>query len=130
MDNMSVYETIVIFKPNETIAKEEIKKFTNIIQEWSKPKKVKVEDMGIKKLAYEVKHNQRGYYAVFTHLCYPEHINELDRYFRKDDQVLKFITIRIDGDPSELEDYVEEEHKEKRKPVDVLDIIYNFNNKD
>ena len=25
MDNMNVYETIVIFQPNETIAKEEIK---------------------------------------------------------------------------------------------------------
>lgn len=129
MDNMNMYETIVIFKPNETIAKEEIKKFTNIIQEWSKPKKVKVEDMGIKNLAYEVKHNQKGYYAVFTHLCYSEHIDELDKYFRKDDRVLKFITMRIDDDPSKLEDYVEEEHKEKCKPVDivdVLDIIYNL----
>ena len=76
------------------IAKEEIKKFTDIMQEWSKPKKVKVEDMGIKNLAYEVRHNKRGYYAEFTHLCYPEHIDELDRYFRKDDQVLKFIMMR------------------------------------
>ena len=126
MDNMNMYETIVIFKPDETIAKEEIKKFTDIIQDWNKTKKVKVEDMGIKKLAYEVKHNQKGYYAVFTHLCHPEHINELERYFRKDDQVLKFIMMKRDGDPSELEDYVEEEHKEKRKPVDVLDIIYNL----
>lgn len=126
MDNMNMYETIVIFKPNETIAKEEIKKFTNIMQEWSKPKKVKVEDMGIKNLAYEVRHNKRGYYAEFTHLCYPEHINELDRYFRKDDQVLKFIMMKRDGDPSELEDYVEEESKQKHKPVDVLDIIYNL----
>lgn len=126
MDNMNIYETVVIFTPNETIAKEEIKKFTSIIQEWSKPKKVKVEDMGIYKLAYEIKHSQRGYYAVFTHLCYPEHIDELDRYFRKDGQVLKFRMRKRDGDPSELEDYVEEEHKEKRKPVDVLDIIYNL----
>ena len=121
---MEMFKTVIIFKPNETIAKEEIKKFTDIMQEWSKPKKVKVEDMGIKNLAYEIKHNKQGYYAVFTYQCHPAHIQELDRHLRIDEQVLKFIT--INDDSSELEDYIPDESEQKRQPIDLLDIIYNL----
>ena len=34
--------------------------------------------------------------------------------------------MKRDGDPSELEDYVDETSKQEHKPVDVLDIIYNL----
>lgn len=121
---MEMFKTVIIFKPNETIAKEEIRKFTDIIQGWNKTKKVRLEDMGIKNLAYEMQHHKQGYYAVFTYLCYPEHIQELDRHLRIDEQVLKFITIKDDS--SELEDYIPEENKQKRQPIDLLDIIYNL----
>ena len=121
---MEMFKTVIIFKPNETIAKEEIRKFTDIIQGWNKTKKAKLEDMGIKNLAYEIKHNKQGYYAAFTYQCHPTHIRELDRHLRIDEQVLKFIT--IDDDSSELEDYIPEESKQKRQPIDLLDIIYNL----
>lgn len=123
---MEMFKTVIIFKPNETIAKEEIRKFTDIIQGWNKTKKAKLEDMGIKNLAYEIKHNKQGYYAVFTYQCHPAHIQELDRHLRIDEQVLKFITIKTDDDSSELEDYIPEENKQKRQPIDLLDIIYNL----
>lgn len=123
---MEMFKTVIIFKPNETIAKEEIRKFTDIIQSWNKTKKAKLEDMGIKNLAYEIKHNKQGYYAVFTYQCHPTHIRELDRHLRIDEQVLKFITIKTDDDSSELEDYIPEENKQKRQPIDLLDIIYNL----
>lgn len=123
---MEMFKTVIIFKPNETIAKEEIKKFTDIIQGWNKTKKVRLEDMGIKNLAYEIKHNKQGYYVAFTYQCHPAHIQELDRHLRIDEQVLKFITIKTDDDSSELEDYIPEESKQKRQPIDLLDIIYNL----
>lgn len=123
---MEMFRTVIIFKPNETIAKEEIRKFTDIIQDYNKTKKAKLEDMGIKNLAYEIKHNKQGYYAVFTYQCHPTHIQELDRHLRIDEQVLKFITIKADDDSSELEDYIPEENKQKRQPIDLLDIIYNL----
>ena len=127
---MEIFKTVVIFQPNETIAKEEIKKFTDIIQDWSKTKKVKLEDIGVKNLAYEIKHNKQGYYAAFTYQSHHTHIQELERHLRIDEQVLKFITIKADDldDLSELEDYIpeEDENKQKHQPVDLLDIIYNL----
>ena len=77
---MEMFETIVIFQPNKIIAKEEIKKFTNIIQDWNKTKKVRAEDMGIKNLAYKIKNNTQGYYVLFTYQCHPAHIQELERH--------------------------------------------------
>lgn len=122
---MEMFKTVIVFQPNEDIAKEEIKKFTDIIQDWNKTKKVRLEDMGIKNLAYEIQHHKQGYYAVFTYQCHPTHIEELERRLRIDEQVLKFITIKDDG-LSELEDYIPDESEQKRQPVDLLDIIYNL----
>lgn len=122
---MEMFKTVIVFQPNEDIAKEEIKKFTDIIQDWNKTKKVRLEDMGIKNLAYEIQHYKQGYYAVFTYQCHPVHIEELERRLRIDEQVLKFITMKDDG-LSELEDYSPNESEQKRQPVDLLDIIYNL----
>jgi ribosomal protein S6 len=64
---MSYYETVVIFTPDEDMSKENIKKFTKVIQTYSKEKRVKVEDMGIRNLAYKLRDKYtQGYYAVFT----------------------------------------------------------------
>lgn len=124
---MEMFETIVIFQPNKTVAKKEIRKFTDIIQDWNKTKKVKLKDMGIKYLAHEIKHNWQGYYALFTYQCHPTHIQELERHLRIDEQVLKFMTVKNSSLP-ELEDYIPEEdrNKQKRQLVDLLDIIYNL----
>lgn len=92
-----VYEAIMILSPkDETICKAEIKKFTDLIQRFSKTRKVKAEDMGIKKLAYDVKTHKEGYYCVFTFATVPDNILELEREFRIDDHVLKFITLKTD----------------------------------
>ena len=106
---MNIYESVVIFNPNEKIAKEEIKKFTELIQSFSTKKTVKVEDMGIKRLAYDIKDHKSGWYAVFTFQSIPDNIADLERQFRIDDNVLKFMTVRHDGDDFEFaEDMLED----------------------
>lgn len=125
---MDKFETIVIFQPDEVTAKEEVKKFTNIIQSWNKTKKVKLEPMGIKNLAYEIKKNKQGYYAIFTYQCDPVHIQELERRLRIDEQVLKFMTMK-NNDLPELEDYVPEEDRVNRnKNIDALDVLLGITN--
>ena len=121
---MEMFETIVIFQPNEVTAKEEIKKFTDIIHDWNKTKKVRLEDIGIKNLAYGIKNNTQGYYALFTYQCHPAHIQELERHLRIDENVLKFMTIK-DSSLPELEDYIPEARSEQQKP-DALDVLLGF----
>ena len=125
---MEVFETIVIFKPNEVTVKEEMKKFTDIIQDWNKTKKVKLEPMGIRNLAYEVRDHKQGYYAIFTYKCHPAHIQELERYLRIDEQVLKFLTVKTDSS-LELEDYIPKEDRVNRnKNIDAVDVLLGITN--
>lgn len=93
---MNQYETIFIM--NNQIAKEEqktvIEKITNYIKENGKI--VKEDDIGARKLAYEIKKQKEGYYYLVEFEANPSVIDELQRIYRITDTVLKFITIRKD----------------------------------
>lgn len=93
---MNKYESIMILVPDiEEKRKEEIlDKIRNVIMNYStKDKEIVVEEMGKKRLAYEIKNNKEGYYIVINFTCEPEAIKELERYYRITDEVLKFLTI-------------------------------------
>ena len=93
---MNKYESVVIINPS--VAEEKIKelsqKFTDIIN--SDGKVEKVEELGKKKLAYEVKKNKEGYYIVINFEANPTLIAELERNYRIIDEVIKFITIKAE----------------------------------
>ena len=52
------------------------------------------EEMGKRKLAYEIRKFSEGFYIVIKFEAKPELISELERNYRIDDGVLKFITVR------------------------------------
>ena len=79
---MNKYESVVIIDPavEEDKVKELSQKFTDIINNDGKVEKV--EDLGKKKLAYEVKKNKEGYYVVINFEANPNLISELERNYR------------------------------------------------
>ena len=93
---MNKYESVVIIDPavEEDKVKELSQKFTDIINNGGKVEKV--EDLGKKKLAYEVKKNKEGYYVVINFDANPNLISELERNYRIMDEVIKFITIKAE----------------------------------
>ena len=93
---MNKYESVVIIDPavEEDKVKELSQKFTDIINNEGKVEKV--EDLGKKRLAYEVKKNKEGYYVVINFEANPELISELERNYRIMDEVIKFITVRAE----------------------------------
>lgn len=129
---METFETAIILKPdlNATVTKAKIKKLTSLLQSWSKRKKVKVEDMGEKKLAYTIKDYTEGYYLLFTYQCdsIHTHISELEKILRESNDVLKFITIKVDSFDVKLDDLPEEETKIEQdassREIDAFDLIF------
>ena len=125
----NIYETVAIFTTNteEEIIKAEIKKFNDIIQSYSTKKKVKLDDLGEKKLAYEIKGNKSGYYALFYWEGTNENVIDLERQLRIDDHVIKFMTIKMSETEDEvlLEDYKPEEEtkSEQNQQPDALDVL-------
>ena len=91
---MNKYESVIIINPN--IEAEGIKalvdKFSGLIN--GNGNVVSVEEIGKKKLAYEIKKNKEGYYIVFKFEANPTLISELERVYRITDEVIKFIVVK------------------------------------
>ncbi len=91
---MNKYESVIIVNPNtdEAGLKALEEKFTGLINENGKVEKV--DSMGKRKLAYEIKKFAEGTYLVFEFESKPEAIKELERVYRITDDVLKFIVVK------------------------------------
>ena len=113
------YETIIIFKTSTN--EDTIKSVTDVCQEFSKDKKAKTTDLGIKNLAYTVKNERKGHYIQIIWECNADSSSDVSSSFEKElksnDEVLKFITIRMDD-----EDEVKEV-KDKSEQPDALDVL-------
>ncbi len=96
---MKRYETIVIIDPDlskeaETPILERVK---DLIPQY-KGFLIETDDWGTKKLAYEIKKKNRGHYVRFDFCGDGALIQEMERLFRIDDKVLKFMTVLLDED--------------------------------
>ncbi len=120
---MNHYETIYIVNPtlDDDSLKEAIDKFSDLIKKL-KGYIVKVNEWGKRKLAYDLKRFDKGYYVVLDFCALPKIVTELERNLKLDDRILKYITVKIDEnvDPKdlvskekEIEDTIEESHNEQ-----------------
>lgn len=93
---MNKYESVVIINPNleaEAI-KAIIAKISDLIN--ADGKLEKVDEIGKKKLAYEIQKNKEGYYISFNFEANPKAISELERNYRITDEIIKFMTIKVE----------------------------------
>lgn len=93
---MRRYETITILKPNlaEADIQAIIDRTTSIIEGFA-GSMIKLDRWGIKKLAYPIDKEQQGYYLYHQYAGTPEAVNELERIYRIDDRVMKFLTVKL-----------------------------------
>ncbi len=56
---------------------------------------VEEDHWGARKLAYDIKRKQRGYYLRFDYCGTGPLVTELERFCRIDDRVLKFMTVQL-----------------------------------
>ena len=91
---MNKYESVIIINPSadEDKVKALIDKFSDLINKQGKVEKV--DTLGKRKLAYEVKKNKEGIYVVFYFEAEPTLIAELERNYRITDEVIKFIVVK------------------------------------
>ena len=91
---MNKYESVVIINPNveEEAVKAVVKKYSDLINKDGRVDSV--EELGKKRLAYEIKKQKEGYYLVFKFEANPGLISELERNFRIADEVMKFMVIK------------------------------------
>ncbi len=95
---MRHYENLVIVKP--TLTEEEIKNTIAFVEEvlTSNGAEIIARDaMGMKKLAYPIEKNARGYFYVMYYKAAPSAISEIERRFRINEEILRFVTMKYDS---------------------------------
>ena len=94
---MNNYETVFILTPDlsEAQVKEAVAKFVGILKGES-AEIVNEENWGLKKLAYTIQKKTTGYYQLVEFKAQPETIPVLETQFRRDENVLRFLTFRQD----------------------------------
>jgi small subunit ribosomal protein S6 len=56
---------------------------------------LKRDDWGVKKLAFPIKKQFRGHYVHYDFIGRPDHLAEVERLMRIDENVLRFLSIKI-----------------------------------
>src|SRR5437016_3017291 len=101
---MRVYEELFIVKPDTP--EEEVDGFVEQIQHVitnGKGTVDKTDKWGTRKLAYRVQKYNEGIYVLIQFTSSPELVKEVERRMRVSDQVIKFITVRIDEKLKKIE---------------------------
>jgi small subunit ribosomal protein S6 len=94
---MRHYENLVIVKP--TLTEEEIKNTIALVEEVITANGGEIiarDAMGMKKLAYPIEKNARGYFYVMYYKAAPASISEIERRFRINEEILRFVTMKYD----------------------------------
>lgn len=111
---MRRYETTVIL--DSDLSEEErtpvFERLSGLIPQY-KGFLVNIDEWGVKKLAYEIKKKPRGYYALIDFCGHGDLVGEIERFFRIDDRILKYMTVLVDENANV--ERIKEEIAEKEK---------------
>ncbi len=119
---MRNYENLVIVKP--TLTAEEIQASVKEIEEIITSNGGEIQatsPMGMRKLAYPIEKNERGYYHVIYSSIAPSAISEIERRFRINEDLLRFVTIKYDTnrEKAAFNGMVEKAKKDASAPAKV-----------
>jgi small subunit ribosomal protein S6 len=111
-----VYEILFIADPN--LGEPEVDALTEHVQGYAEKEGAriqKVEKWGKKRLAYNIRKHQEGYYVLIVVEGKASIVKEVERRIRVTDGVVKFITVRVDEDLRKAESRRAQRAKEEAK---------------
>ena len=88
------YESYIIIDGNleDTAIDEEIKKYESFFGK-NEIEVNNLDRIGRKRLAYQIKKKQNGYYVCFEIMAPPQTITKLERTFKLDENILRYLTV-------------------------------------
>ena len=94
---MAFYESVVITRPEltETQVENLINELIAIIKT-ENGKVQSTENWGLRNLAYKINKNKKGHYFLINIDCNPSAIFEYERQMRINEDIIRFLTIKID----------------------------------
>ena len=113
---MNQYETVFILTPvlSDDQMKEAVGKFKKILTD-NGAEILNEENWGLKKLAYAIEKKSTGFYVLIEFKANPEVIDKLEVNYRRDEKVLRYLTVKMEKYAAE---YAEKRRSNKSKKED------------
>ncbi len=94
---MNQYETVFIMTPvlSDQQMKETVEKFKGVLTA-NGAEIVNDENWGLKKMAYPIQKKSTGFYQLLEFKAEPEAVAKLETAYRRDERVIRFITVKLD----------------------------------
>jgi len=82
---------------------------------------IRVDEWGSRKLAYPIAKKERGYYVRFDFCGTGQMVNEMERFFRIDERVLKHMSVLLDPNPDveQIKAEMAKAEAEAQKPAEI-----------
>ena len=113
---MSLYEHVFICR--QDISQQQVESLTDnltaILSEQGGSVE-KTEYWGLRSLAYRVKKNRKGHYSLLNITADHSAISEMERQMSLNDDILRFMTIRVDEHDTEPSAPLSSKNKDERK---------------
>lgn len=92
---MNQYETVFILTPvlSDQQMKETVEKFKDLLTAQG-AEIINEENWGLKKMAYPIQKKSTGFYGLLEFKAEPQVIEKLEVAYRRDERVLRFITVK------------------------------------
>jgi small subunit ribosomal protein S6 len=94
---MNQYETVFILTPvlSDEQTKEAVAKFKKLLTDKG-AELLNEEAWGLKKMAYAIQKKSTGFYCLLEFKAEPSVIDTLETDFRRDEKVIRFLTVKLD----------------------------------
>lgn len=101
---LRTYEVMYIIDPETTGEKiEKLNEAVGKLVEKEGGEVVRMDDIGLKNLAYPIQKKDTGHYVLFEINGTGQEILELERRMRVNDMIMRYITVRVDEDRRKAE---------------------------
>ena len=118
------YETVFIATPvlSDAQMKEAVAKYTDFIKS-NGGEIVYEEDWGLKQLAYPIQHKTSGFYYLIEFKADPEFVANLEIQYKRDERILRFLTVALDKDAVAYSEHRREmKAAKKNAPAPVVEV--------
>ena len=94
---MNQYETVFILTPvlSDEQMKETVAKFKKVLTD-NGAEVLNEETWGLKKMAYAIDKKSTGFYCLLEFKAEPTVINKLEVAYRREEKVIRFMTVKLD----------------------------------
>jgi small subunit ribosomal protein S6 len=113
---MPLYEHVFMARQDVTSQQVEtmIDQYKGVVQQ-NGGKVEKTEMWGVKSLAYRIKKNRKAHFTLFNLDAPPAAVAEMERQMRINEDILRFMTIRVDALETEPSVMMQKRDRDERK---------------